>query len=170
MPDTTPEKVTEEPQTGVDMMPEQEGEYEAPEDAPSWLQMLLNGLVSLVVPSSAQLQAWAVSMKEFCALHLGFLWQAGEIVVDTLSALKTALSGSQISLQDWSVEMPTLTISGEVLYQGGTVHPFEALTDNIWETIHQFIMTFGDAVVLYALVNFGVRKYHQMFGNGGGAQ
>ena len=152
--DATPEDITTQDATGVPV--------EVPDEG--------NPIADLFVPSEAELQAWMVQMQGLLSNSLGFLWQCWEILLATLRAAKDALSGPQTSLTDWSVTMPSLEISGEPLYAGGVVKPFETMTAPIWSTLHTFILAFGDAAVLYALVNYGVKKYHDWFGSGGATQ
>ena len=117
---------------------------------------LLNGIISLFVPSQEYFSGFFSEFNDWMEEHFGALYYPISLIVDILQRLAALPVGQQPS-----ITLPGVTIQGQKLWDS-TTYTFDFSDGLGLSTIYQLYLTVVDCLLAFALVNLARHKMEQI--------
>ena len=125
---------------------------------------LAEKIKGFLIPSEGFFEETKTKFDELLSAHLGFLYQAPALVGDVFGVIK-----------DWSPpEQPTITLPAfdfkigedQIHLWDEQVYTFDFLSSQPWSTLYAFYKTFVFVLLVVAMVNLAIKKYHSIIDGG----
>lgn len=133
-----------------------QGQQEQTSAIGGFFQSLLNGIMSLFIPSQAYFDTFFSDLNSWMSDHFGALYYPISLIVDIGNRLVNLPVGDQPS-----ITLPGVEIQGQKLWDT-TTYTFDFSDGLGLGTIYQLYLTVVDCIIAIALVNLAKHKMEQI--------
>ena len=125
---------------------------------------LIESIKGFFIPQDGFFETVKQNFESLLSEHLGFLYEAPEMVVTIFNVVK-----------DWNPpEQPTITLPAfdfdigddHIHLWDEQVYTFDFLSNQPWSTLYAFYKTFIFVLLSVAMINLAIKKYHSIIGGG----